>query len=243
MATFFPPTRKTFQNLIRCSDFVKSPNGLLISLSGIDGSGKSTIAKKLGDYFYAEYGLPSHNLWCKFGSHPLSTLRLSSITNKSRFCQRSRTKRSLSPHLIPQLYARALLSLHLAHIFLVVRRNQQNGVIVICDRYIFDTMVDLRQEFRYPMAKIREIFSIEWLPRPDSKFLFDLPPKVAFQRKPDTESEVFLRQRRFLYKRIAKEYDLHMIDARQAPDIVFGQVTEMINGENFIGANQGIWHG
>ena len=128
----------------------------------------------------------------------------------------------------PQIYARTLLLIHLAHIFFAVRQKLLRGEWIICDRYIFDTAVDLQQGFQYSSEKIRDILSIKWLPVPDFKFWLDLPEKSAYQRKPDTESVQFLRERRALYRGIAQEFDLHMIDASWGLDLVFNQMIEII---------------
>ena len=229
-----------------------SRSGLLISLSGIDGCGKSTIARQLQEYFSSEYDLPSCILWCKFGAHPLNNFHISDLIKRAS----SQAAKNLTPssfpaphHLslpvlgerggrgvsegcfgapFPQIYARTLLLIHLAHIFFAVRQKLLRGEWIICDRYIFDTAVDLQQGFQYSSEKIRDILSIKWLPVPDFKFWLDLPEKSAYQRKPDTESVQFLRERRALYRGIAQEFDLHLIDASWGLDLVFNQMIEII---------------
>ncbi|HEY4491659.1 MAG TPA: hypothetical protein VI958_06630, partial [Acidobacteriota bacterium] len=218
-----------------------SRSGLLISLSGIDGCGKSTIARQLQEYFSSEYDLPSSVLWCKFGAHPLSKLHVSDSIKRASFpalhplslpVLGERGGRGVSEGSFgapfPQIYARTLLLIHLAHIFFAVRQKLLRGEWIICDRYIFDTAVDLQQGFQYSSEKIRDILSIKWLPVPDFKFWLDLPEKSAYRRKPDTESVQFLRERRALYTGIAQEFDLHMIDASWGLDLVFNQMIEII---------------
>jgi thymidylate kinase len=218
-----------------------SRSGLLISLSGIDGCGKSTIARQLQEYFSSEYGLPSRVLWCKFGAHPLNNFHVSDLIKRASFpaphplslpVLGERGGRGVSEGCFgapfPQIYARTLLLIHFAHILFAVRQKLLRGELIICDRYIFDTAVDLQQGFQYSAEKIRDILSIKWLPVPDFKFWLDLPEKSAYRRKPDTESVQFLRERRALYRGIAQEFDLHMIDASWGLDLVFNQMIEII---------------
>jgi thymidylate kinase len=221
---------------------MQSHPGLLISLSGIDGCGKSTIARQLQEYFSSECELPSSTLWCKFGAHPFSKLHISDSIKRASFpaphplsfpILGERGGRGVSEGCFgapfPQTYARILLLLHFAHIFFAVRQKLLRGELIICDRYIFDTAVDLQQEFQYSTEKIRHILSIRWLPMPDFKFWLDLPERAAYQRKPDTESVMFLRERRALYRAIAQEFDLHVIDASRPLELVLNQVVEIID--------------
>lgn len=209
--------------------------GFLISLSGIDGCGKSTLARQLQEYFSFQYGLPCRRVWCKFGAHPLSNLHLSNLIKRASGQPAKNSIPSSFP--APQIYARALLLIHLTHIFLAVRQKLLRGEYLICDRYIFDTAVDLQQEIQYSTEKIAVILSIGWLPMPDLKFWLDLPEKLAYQRKPDSASLPFLRQRRALYREIAQEFDLHLIDASLPLDAVFDQLIEIIQKESKICVN------
>jgi len=203
--------------------------GLLISLSGIDGVGKSTLAHQIQEFLWACYGLPSRYVWCKFGKHPLTRYRLSRFVRPAPEADSETPNEHDKPHsLLTDLYGRGLLAVHLVHIATAVRLPLQQGKIVICDRYIFDTMVDLQQEMSWPAARIRGALGAAWIPQPDFKFLLDLPEAAAFARKNDTASLAFLRERRDAYMNIAETRRLTIIDAGQPIGRVFEQIMEPV---------------
>jgi thymidylate kinase len=192
---------------------VKSLGGILISISGIDGAGKSTLIHQLQDFLLQEYSRPSRSIWCKFGSHPLSRYRLPKTPDRPQIATLPLPQPAQRPSTLYTIYAQMLLAWHLAQIALVVRRALQQGQTVICDRYTFDTMVDLQQELQYSLAQAQRIMSARWIPQPVCKFLLDLPAEVAFTRKTDTRSLEFLQQRRVMYLDIARIYNLTMFNA------------------------------
>ncbi|MDY0020112.1 MAG: dTMP kinase [Anaerolineae bacterium] len=203
--------------------------GFLISLSGIDGVGKSTLGHRIQEFLWARYELPSRYVWCKFGKHPLSQYRLSRFVRHDPKENSDTPKRqSQSPSLLTDLYVRGLLAVHLVHIATSVRMPLRQGKIVICDRYIFDTMVDLQQEMSGPTTHIQKALRAAWIPQPDFKFLLDLPEAAAFARKNDTASLGFLRERRDAYMDIATAHGLTIIDAGQPIDRVFERIMEPI---------------
>ncbi len=203
--------------------------GFLISLSGIDGVGKSTLARRIQEFLWARYGLLSHYVWCKFGKHPLSQYRLSRFVLPTPEADPGVPREhDKQPSLLTDLYGRGLLAVHLAHIATAVRMPLRQGKTVICDRYIFDTMVDLQQEMGWPAAHIQRALGAAWIPQPDFKFLLDLPEAAAFARKNDTASLAFLRERRDAYMDIAETQELTIIDAGQPIDRVFERIMEPI---------------
>lgn len=204
---------------------VSSP-GLLISLSGIDGSGKTTLASRLIEVLDEDYGLSSRYVWCKFGKHPLSHHQLSKyfcfnhgITGDSSGLDRQALFGK-------RIYGLLLLQIHLGYIFLVVRNSLRRGENLICDRYIFDSIVDLRQEFDFHHNFINRIKYINWIPQPNYKFLLDLPESHAFYRKTDTKSIEFLRERREIYLSLANEFGLKVIDATKPVEELLNSITD-----------------
>jgi thymidylate kinase len=137
------------------------------------------------------------------------------------------------------LYGLALLSFHLAQILFTVRRPIQGGHAVVCDRYIFDTMVDLHQDLHVPISRIRGIFGARWIPQPNCKVLLDLKEETAFGRKTDTASVDYLRNRRTMYLDIAREYGLTVVDAGQPIEAITRFLMEQIEPLRFRGEGTG----
>ena len=205
------------------------PRSILISFSGIDGTGKSTIAHRIQEFLLNDHGIPTRYVWCKFGDHPLSRYRLGKFVKPRQITKsgpsHSKGKR---PSSLFKSYGMALLAFHLAQIAFTVRGTLQRGQSVICDRYIFDTMVDLQQDLGFPMSRVRKILEAQWIPPPGCKFLLDLAEDAAFARKADSVSVAYLKTRRTMYLDIAREYGLQVIDASQPVDSVVQIVLEQI---------------
>lgn len=213
---------------------------LLISLSGIDGTGKSTAARWIQEFLLDEYGIAGRTVWCKYGIHPFSRLHLARLAGRLEvatlrpvehidYTEQGRSRAMY------RIYGMAMLACHLAQIALVVRASLRRRQSVVCDRYIFDTMVDLQQDLCYPKSRVRSVLDAPWIPQPDFKFLLDLPEQAAFARKPDNRSIEYLRERRTLYVDIARDYGLTILDASQPVETVMLAVAEQIREESLWG--------
>lgn len=205
-----------------------SSHGLLISLSGIDGAGKSNVADRIRDILLADYGIPSRYLWCKFGDHPLSRYRLGKLVKHRRTTKSGQSHRRSMPSFAFRLYSGGLLAFHLAQIAFAVRASLRRGLSVVCDRYIFDTMVDLQQDLQYSKPKAVGTFGAKWIPMPDSGFLLDLEAETAFARKTDSASLAYLKERRAMYRQVADEYGLTIVDASQSIEEVVRSVMQQV---------------
>ena len=99
-------------------------------------------------------------------------------------------------------------------IFLKIKVPLIFGKNIICDRYIYDTIVDFKVDLHYHDTKIRNILSnlFYLMPKPDVIFLIDVPEEIAFQRKDDTASIQYLRERRNIYLNIGREYGMVILD-------------------------------
>lgn len=203
--------------------------GMLITLSGIDGTGKSAMVGCIRDTLLSKWGTPSRYVWCKFGDHPFSRLKIAQRAKRRPAAsppEPHHTRRA--PSLPLRVYGSLLLILHMAQIALSVRRPLKRGEVVVCDRYIFDTIVDLAHDLHCPIARAEKLCGARWIPQPDVRFLLDLPGEIAFARKDDSYSAARLEERRALYLSIAPAHRLTMVDARQPFDQVARQITRAV---------------
>ncbi|HEY76490.1 MAG TPA: hypothetical protein G4O00_09960 [Thermoflexia bacterium] len=88
------------------------------------------------------------------------------------------------------------------------------GKNLICDRYVYDTAIDLAVDLGYSretFLKLLEAFL--WLaPRPNVAFYIAVPETVAFSRKDDIPSPEYLSRRTQLYEYVAALYGLAVLD-------------------------------
>jgi len=187
--------------------------GILICFSGIDGSGKTTLIKELIKDLKAK-GIQVEYRWGKFESSLLRLLIL--IKNKLLLHEsdlKENYERSLklknnlfSSNPISMLYEYFVLVNYTFQVIFKIVIPLKMGKNIVCDRYVYDTIVDLALDLRYPDGKIKhrlnQLFRL--LPKPDVLFFIDVPEEVAFRRKNDIPSIEFLRNKKEVYSKILK---------------------------------------
>ena len=142
--------------------------GKLITLEGIDGSGKSTVAKKLQE----------NPDICGFG--PIFTREPTRGTltgNAVENAIQSETDQ------LAELFLFA--ADHAEHLAKLVKPALENGKTVISDRYSDSRYayqgVTLKSWFENPLEWVKRLHS-GWTVVPDLTFLFDIEPEIAVER-------------------------------------------------------------
>jgi dTMP kinase len=195
----------------------------LICLLGIDGSGKTTQAKRLVEGLRAK-GISSAYVWCRW--QPLlmkpfqmvgrAFLRRKSITKKD-YAKFTESKQALlrDPRRAGIWFTLLLIDYFLIQVFPRVVLRGLGAKTLVCDRYLHDTVVDQAINFGYgpeetaallkhPIARI--------FPRPTRIILIDVDPEVAFSRKHDIDDPEYLRDRRHRYRALADKIGALVID-------------------------------
>ncbi|MFA4948999.1 MAG: hypothetical protein WC674_10925, partial [Candidatus Krumholzibacteriia bacterium] len=144
-----------------------SPASPLVVLSGLDGSGKSTqtaiLAKRL-----SEGGIPATVLWNRWKPFlSAGVIRLAKrylraqarvtegdyrgFTDAKRRSMKSVWKRDLWQMMVWGEYAVQVRARLLAH--------RRAGVTILCDRYVYDTLVDVAINFSLPADRLGELMN------------------------------------------------------------------------------------
>ncbi|MEM0374364.1 MAG: dTMP kinase [Sulfolobaceae archaeon] len=179
-----------------------------IVIEGIDGAGKTTVARKLYEL------LSNQNLKVILTSEPF-TQEIIDLINKVQW---------KDPVALALLFS-ADRALHISWL-----KNQVYD-IVIMDRYFYSTIayqgamgVDIKW-----LKCVNSIF-----PNPDIIFLLDIDPKIALGRI--KENDIFnykeklssLYKVRKIYLELAKEFKMHVIDASKPLDEVIKTIFEIV---------------
>ncbi len=189
--------------------------GFLISLEGIDGSGKSTQARKLYK-FLKEEGYEV-SLYRDPGSTPLAEQIRELIINYS-----------MDPTTELLLFESARSSLVWEKIF----PDLTSGKIVIVDRFIDSTTAyqGYGREINLGTVSILNHIAIRGR-KPDLTFILNLPLELALQRleeqKTKFEEPNYLKKVRDGYLQIfysEKERDIRLIDASRSEEEVFEEI-------------------
>ena len=212
-----------------------------ITLVGLDGAGKTTIAKLLIQssaqrmkYLYmgtaigsSNYALPTSRLL-----HYLKERKSRSWTSGVQHSLRSLEKRDVRGriaavfrlcHRLSEEWFRQLVSWAF----------QLRGFVVLYDRhFIFECAPNNVEDQQHRILSDRIHF---WLlchlyPKPQLVFFLDAPPTVLFERKPEATLE-YLTVRRKVYLKLGKKMPAFFrIDATQPPDAVLAEIQSQIDG-------------
>lgn len=216
--------------------------GTLITTTGIDGAGKSTLAKNVRDKLRGR----GHDAVYAYGrflplvSYPVMEIGRRTVlsdsdidedytehqTSKADLFETSLLRRGYEALVMadyaPQLLARVILPLY-QHDF------------VVCDRYFYDTLLtdlsgDVVQEPKEAVDRYRTYSKL--IPTPDFEFYVDIPPEVSLDRKDDIPDIEYLRDRKRFYDRFAQEYGMFTLDGTRSESALCSSVMDLVLDED-----------
>ena len=209
----------------------------LICFTGIDGAGKTALAKLIADelrkgevnccYVYGRYQPILSKPMVALAQHLF--LKDMDIREYQKYAANKRRAINKHPSLV-SLYRRILLIDYSLQLLFKLLLPKMFNRTIICDRYVFDTVINdiPREDNKFSGIKslLGTCFSIA--PKPDLLFVIDVPEKIAFSRKDDTPSVEYLKERRGIYLRIAKEYGAILLDGTKSLEELKTQIKEKV---------------
>lgn len=218
---------------------------ILISFSGLDGSGKTTQIAALREAI-SHIGMRSELLafWddivvgsrCREGFVHKVLGSEGGVGTPTRPVER-RDKNVRAGYLT--LIRHLLYLADAVHLRFVLYRTRLGGArVIILDRYLYDELANLPIENRLSAAYAR---LLAWIaPRPELAFLLDADPEMARARKPEYPL-LFMRQSRRSYFRVARLLGnitivppLSIEDAERAILTSFLRVLSRRNGDSHL---------
>jgi thymidylate kinase len=97
------------------------------------------------------------------------------------------------------------------------------GRAVVCDRYLFKSVVNLAVLFDIPLTDLPALIAhptLKFVPWPARYILLDIPADVAASRKHDLPSTEYVERRVPYYRALAAYTGMPVVDATQSPDVV-----------------------
>jgi dTMP kinase len=174
------------------ADSIKVPGGFFIALEGIDGTGKTTLTKRLGETLSSLF--------------EVYETREPSDTEAGRTLRESFIKGRLSPMREAELFVKD----RRIHIEREIEPFLSMGQIVITDRYFFSNIAYQGAE-GVPMDKLKEMNS--GFPLPDMVLYIDIDVDTALRRINSTRGVANLMETREgilrvkgIYENLARDY-------------------------------------
>lgn len=198
--------------------------GLLICFTGIDGTGKTTLARWTGE-FLAKRGIPTRYVWGSYEerlAHPFISLGQKIFVRKQQKRNYQEYHRSVNKALgnsfISTLYQGLALSEYFSQLLFKVILPVTCQRHTIADRYVYDTLLNMAVNMNQSPEKLRQRIHrfLKLCPAPVIVFHLDATPEVVMKRKSDIPALEYEAKRRQLYLILAKDFHFVSLDA-QAP--------------------------
>jgi len=196
--------------------------GRFITFEGIDGAGKSSHIGRLAD-------------WLKGKGHAVV------VTREPGGTPLAEALRDIVLHQSMDAMTEALLvfAARRDHVQQLIRPALAAGSTVLCDRFTDATFAYQGGGRRFDLAVLEQLEA--WVQaglQPDLTLWFDLPPRVAAQRRAaaraadrfEAEDEAFFERVRQGYQRRcqAQPSRFAVLDAERTPEQVWGQVAQAL---------------
>ena len=211
----------TFQHGVREKTGVRPQPGMTITVSGPDGTGKTTHAQALVATLRF-CGIRTDYVWNRGGSTGLlkgaSHLRRllggqEAATASPHEDSVTRRSRRLRHPALRFAWSWLVAADQVAIYFWRVQLPARRGRVVVADRYAYDTAAEmdatLPREARWSRLAIRAMLSL--VPRPDAAFVLAVPQAVAEQRRRDEVWSADPAAERDRYDTLAADHRLKVI--------------------------------
>lgn len=214
----------------------------LFVLSGLDGSGKSTQAERLAARMNAE-GFRVRPLWNRWDprlSAPVRRLvrkRLRAADSVSfeddytGFVQAK--QRRMQSAWKRNTWQFMVWSEYICQVRWRLFSPGLRGEGLVCDRYIYDTLIDIAINFAIPPGRIDPLLDhplLSLFPRPSGVIFIDIDPDEGAARKQDGTPPEYLADRRAYYHDMARRLDIPLVDGGAPMDEVSERIWELTGG-------------
>lgn len=216
-----------------------------ICFTGIDGSGKTTLAR-MTVKMLLQQGIPCiyvYNRFTPFLSKPFTGLGRKLFMSKEDvfrdYTRHTQAKQwLLKSRILSFFYQFLILSDYYFQNLFKVKLPLTLGKNIVCDRYIYDTLItDLALSIGYSEQVIKNTLKkyFYFISKPDLVFLVDAPEEIAYQRKEDIPCIDYLKARRGFYSEVGKKEKMVILDGTLSIVKLGAQIRERLKKSLFLG--------
>lgn len=203
----------------------------IITISGLDGSGKSTQIQMLKSHLESQGKQV-------FYFHAIESGLAAKLAGfKKKYCLICKLKGLCRVQPAPKkgsVTEANWLQIKLREIFLAIdlkrfralaeKLEKENCDFILSDRYFYDTLINIGY-----LAKSDSLKPASGIQKPDAAFYLDADPELIMrrERKPDQGVE-YLKKKKNLYDKYALGFGLQTIDGDRTPAEIFAEIKEKI---------------
>jgi thymidylate kinase len=208
---------------------------VVVALSGLDGSGKSTQAVALRDALL-DAGVPAAVAWTKLGG----TTWTADLAARLKGALRLGRRVGPAPRTYPSgarddhvdtgtLLRRRSRAVTWAWTLLLVADNVRahrravrdaGTAVVVCDRYVLDSVASLRHKYGDRPYRLHVLLLRRLSPAPSAAWYLEVPAAVALARKPEQFELAQLEALATCYRTAAAALGVDRLDGAVRPEVL-----------------------